>query len=529
MKADASNEQRFIADVDAFEFIACELDTILHLLEDWLARLTDSLQLHGLTSAGLTERNPLVTQADAINSLLRHSVPAWARQWASLKPAQAFAESFDDKVLLLVFGKFNAGKSSFCNFLADRFAAYGKTVQYFYLDGGRIVETLKPFKEGVTETTARLQGVCLAGKLVLVDTPGLHSATSDNAALTQRFTDSADGVLWLTSSTSPGQVQELDELGRELHRNKPLLPVVTRSDVYEEDEIDGEIRKCLRSKTAQNRAEQEADVTARAAEKLVAMGVATSLLKTPVSISTYLARALQHTPAAMTESGFERLYAALLDVVEPTLAYKQRKLAEMFLHHLEENVMSTLCVDAMSMLAELEALSEAALSQLERQQEQITQAVWRSVMPTLPDLLEQHAATRDVTAVCNGLTQSILTSFSREVSGQLGDYVIELEADVAALRLTDDAQFEDIVIAPSVATGHVRTVIGVDYQRLHAALGKAIHKYVVQLSSHAVGQCHASVKLLMQRAAGLEDSLRMHEDDLLRLKVKLRHDFALNE
>ena len=60
--------------------------------------------------------------------------------------------------------------------------------------------------------------------------------------MTQRFTDSADGVLWLTSSTSPGQVQELDELGRELHRNKPLLPVVTRSDVYEEDEIDGEIR-----------------------------------------------------------------------------------------------------------------------------------------------------------------------------------------------------------------------------------------------------------------------------------------------
>ncbi|WP_250530521.1 dynamin family protein, partial [Caballeronia sp. ATUFL_F1_KS4A] len=78
-----------------------------------------------------------------------------------------------------------------------------------------------------------LQGVRLAGKLVLVDTPGLHSVTPENAVLTQRFTDSADGVLWLTSSTSPGQVQELDELGRELHRNKPLLPVVTRSDVYE--------------------------------------------------------------------------------------------------------------------------------------------------------------------------------------------------------------------------------------------------------------------------------------------------------
>jgi hypothetical protein len=29
----------------------------------------------------------------------------------------------------------------------------------------------------------------------MLDTPGLHSVTPENAALTQRFTDSADGVL----------------------------------------------------------------------------------------------------------------------------------------------------------------------------------------------------------------------------------------------------------------------------------------------------------------------------------------------
>jgi predicted GTPase len=526
MKADVTNEQRFIADVDAFEFIASELDTILHLLEDWLARLTSTLQMHRLTSAGLAEHNPLATQTEAIDSLLRNSVPAWAQQWASLKPAQALAESFDDKVLLLVFGKFNAGKSSFCNFLADRFAAHGKTVEYFYLDGGRIVATPERFTEGVTETTVRLQGVCLAGKLVLVDTPGLHSATPENAALTQRFTDSADGVLWLTSSTSPGQVQELDELGRELHRNKPLLPVVTRSDVYEEDEIDGEICKCLRSKSAQNRAEQESDVKARAEEKLVAMRVATSLLKNPVSISAYLARAQDQTPAAMADSGFESLYESLLDVAEATLAYKRRKLAEVFLHHLEENVMGTLCVDAMSMLAQLQSFSKAALDHLDRQQEQITQSVWRSVVPALPDLLEQHAATRNVASICNSLSQAIATSVSREMNQRLSDYVIEPEVSVPGIELSDDAQFEDIVIGPDATTGHVRKVVGVDYQRLHAALGKAVQQHIVQLSGRAVGQCNASIEQLMQRAASLEDSLRKHEDDLLKLKAKLRADFA---
>lgn len=526
MKADVTSEQRFIADVDAFEFIDSELETILHLLEDWLARLTATLQSQRLSCAGLARHNSLATLAEFINTQLRNSVPAWAQQWANLKPAQALAESFDDKVLLLVFGKFNAGKSSFCNFLADRFAAYGKTVEYFYLDGGHIVATSERFSEGVTETTARMQGVCLGGKLVLVDTPGLHSATPENAALTQRFTDSADGVLWLTSSTSPGQVQELDELGRELHRNKPLLPVVTRSDVYEEDEIDGEIRKCLRSKSAQNRAEQENDVKARAQEKLAAMGVAAGLLKKPVSISAYLARAQGQTVAAMIESGFERLYDSLLDVAEATLAYKRRKLAEMFLHHLEENVLRTLCVDTMSMLAQLQSLSKAALNDLERQHEQIVQSVWRSVVPALPDLLEQHAATRDVAAICNSLSQSIAASFSREVSQRLGDYVIEPETGACGIEPGDDARFEDIVIESDTTSSPTRKVVGVDYQRLHAALGKAIQQHIVQLSSHAVGQCDASIKQLMQRASFLHDCLQMHEDDLLDLKAKLRSDFV---
>ncbi|WZB70189.1 hypothetical protein WJ968_31750 [Achromobacter xylosoxidans] len=110
-------------------------------------------------------------------------------------------------------------------------------------------------------------------------------------ALTQRFLDSADGVLWLSSSTSPGQVQELDELARELRRSKPLLPVVTRSDFIEEDEVDGAIVKCLRNKTGPNRALQEADVYERAKEKLLSLGVAPQLLSAPLSVSVHVARA----------------------------------------------------------------------------------------------------------------------------------------------------------------------------------------------------------------------------------------------
>ena len=512
MKADVTNEQGFIAEVDAFEFIAHDVEKMLRLLEDWLARLTSDLHGHRLAYAGLKEHSALAEQAKVINAVLEENASKWTQQWTNLEPVQSLAESFDDKALLLVFGKFNAGKSSFCNFLAERFASYGKMVKYFYLDGGRIVETNERFKEGVTETTARLQGVRLGGNLVLVDTPGLHSVTPENAALTQRFTDSADGVLWLTSSTSPGQVQELDELGRELHRNKPLLPIVTRSDVYEEFEIDGEIRKALRNKTAQNRAEQEVDVKARAEEKLLAMGVSSELLKSPVSISSYLAREQGQTRAAMAEAGFETLYAALLDIAEPTLAYKRRKQAEVLLHHLEESVMGVLCGEVLTLISGLRASSETALELLERQQEQIANAVWRSVIPTLPELLEKHSANRDVTAIRESLSRSIFESLTREANTQLADYVIEPEAPLAGIRIDEDARFEE-------------HVVGVDYQRLHAALGKAIRKRILQLSSDAAEQGRASITQLMELANRLENSLRANQNDLLDLKQKLRSDF----
>ncbi|KDB07227.1 GTP1/OBG protein [Burkholderia sp. lig30] len=526
MKAGLSNEQRFIVEVDSFEFIAQDVDKTRRALADWLAALNADLQASRLACAGLTEQSGLALQANAIDTVLRNGMHAWSRQWSSLDAARALADTFDDKVLLLVFGKFNAGKSSFCNFMAERFAAHGKTVRHFHLDAGRIVQTPERFEEGTTETTARLQGVCLGEKLVLLDTPGLHSATPENAALTRRFTESADGVLWLTSSTSPGQVQELDELGRELHRNKPLLPVVTRSDMYDEDEVDGEIRKFLCNKTAQNRAEQEADIKTRAEQKLRAMGVDAALLKTPISISAHMAREQGHTPAAMIEAGFERLYAALLAIAGPALFYKRRKLAEVWLHHLEENVLGLLCREVSPLLAALNASSQAALARLERQREQIVGAVWRSVVPALPALLETHAATRDAAAIRNSLSDSVFDAFCREASGQLADYAVEPDASLARIQLDDDAGFEDLVVDCSGEVSDICQVAGVDYPHLYAALETAIHKNLLRLSSDAAEQCRASITRLMDAATCVKDALRLHERDLLDIKRALRTESA---
>lgn len=524
MKADASNEQRFVVEVDTFEFIARDVEQVLHSLDAWLANLGAGLRANRLACAGLNEHSALAGRAEAINAVLHQRERAWSQQWANLEPAQALADSFDDKALLLVFGKFNAGKSSFCNFLADRFVEHGRAVQYFHVEGGRIVEASERFTEGSTETTSRLQGVRLGEKLVLLDTPGLHSMTPENAALTQRFTDSADGVLWLTSSTSPGQVQELDDLARELRRHKPLLPVVTRSDTYEEDEVDGEIRKVLCNKTARNRAQQEADVHVRAQEKLVAMGVDPALLKPPVSLSVHVAREQGQTSAAMSEAGFEALYGALLDIAEPTLAYKRRKVAEILLHHLEENVLGMLCADVLPLLAELSASSQVALDLLERQEEDVTNAVWRSVVPMLPGLLEAHAAARDVDAICNALSQSIVEIISRAVNEQLAGYVVVPDALLARIELDREVDFDEIVVEHAEASGRLREVVGVDYARLHAALGKSIRQTLLRLCGHAVEQCRASINQLVHGSRQLENALQTCERELLDLRRALRSE-----
>jgi predicted GTPase len=483
MKADASYEQRFIAEVDAFEFIAHDVGENVRAMENWLAHFGIDLQEKRLIPAGFRAHSALVTQANAINEVVQRRMRAWADQWKRLEPAHALADSFDQQILLLVFGKFNAGKSSFCNLLAERFASHGKSMTYFYLDAGRIIESAERLAEGVTETTARLQGVRLAETLVLVDTPGLHSITPENAALTQRFTDSADAVLWLTSSTSPGQVQELDELARELHRNKPLLPVVTRSDVYEEDEIDGEIRKVLRGKTAENRAEQEGDVHARAQQKLVQMGVDRALLQAPVSVSSHLAREQNQTRTAMIDAGFERLYSALLAITEPALEYKRRKQAEVFLHHLEENVLGALSEEVNVLLARLHAASDHAFETLDAAQQQLANAVWRAVVPQLPPLLDDTSAIKQV----------IRNAHAHELQTQLGEY------DVAAQEIT--LELNDV-----------------DYEAVKQAVADCIR----HLSQAATDQCRASIESLRNDARALIDTLESHEADLQALKRALR-------
>ncbi|WP_321871790.1 dynamin family protein [Paraburkholderia tropica] len=521
-----SNEQALIAAIDACEIGLRDEGDNLRALDAWRDDLLGCIASHRFSTSGLRYDCVLARVAHVIDAALHDHAHACGQASASLEAAQSFADRFDAKVMLLVFGKFNAGKSAFCNFIAARFMAHEKTARYFHVEAGRIVETSNVLEEGATETTARLQGVCLGDQLVLIDTPGLHSVVPENAALTQCFIESADGVIWLTSSTSPGQVQELDDLSRELHRNKPLLPVVTRSDEYEEDEIDGELVRQLCNKSDARRELQEADVRTRAKRKLGEISVNTSSLMQPVSVSVHMAGAQGFTEQALNEAGFERLYAALGEIAEPALAYKQRKGAEMVLHHLEENVLDALYACVSPLIEQLRESAQQVVEQIEVRRAQLTGAVGKRIYAMLPDVLETHAAARDADGVVRTIASQIDDAFSDCVREYFSDYEDPGEHALGVFAFNSDAAFEDIVVETGSPQAYAKEVVGVDYLRLHGALKQAVDEYLRDRSRALANQARVTVNQLIEQTARLHEAITVLKAQLMNLKDQIRTQVA---
>ncbi|SEM53156.1 50S ribosome-binding GTPase [Pseudoxanthomonas sp. GM95] len=475
----------------------CELDR-------WYGTLEQDLQSLRVELTFLGEGSALAGGMVELKTLIARLPGMWQHQWDRLTAARLLAEAFDDTCMLLVFGKFNAGKSSLCNFLADQARAQGAAVRYFHVVEGQVIDTAERLVEGVTETTARLQGVVLGQRLVLLDSPGLHSATAENAALTLRFTDCADGMLWLTSSTAPGQVQELEELSRELHRGKPLQPVLTRSDVFDEDEIDGQIKKVLCNKCPERRALQERDVAQRSAEKLRQLGVDEGLLRQPLSVSVHAAKVYADSPDGLDEAGFGGLRAALDTLVDSALHYKGGKPFAMQLHHFEECVVGSLEADLLhkvnAMIQSLQQEQGTLAPRLERLR---TDAA-RAVILQLHDTLELHAESRNTEAAVQAVSDQLRDAFARQLMANFRDYRIELPELDAAIAINARARYDVLSAEPVAEAGAgggtdaaSAPIIGISHERMQTALEEGLVERL-QVLVQAVGT---------QMGAGLQQTL----------------------
>lgn len=488
---------RAIADLQP----ACqESQPAITRMEQWLTELEQATLTQVLSDTGLHEQGTLARAVGHLNQQLQEHRAGWATSWTTLIPAQELAERFRDRIMLLVFGSFNAGKSSLCNFLAERFRRHGQRVDFFRLEKGQLQAMPEGFQEGATETTVALQGVCLGDKLVLLDTPGLHSVNAHNAALTQQFLESTDALLWLSSSSAPGQVHELEDLRVELRRNKPLLPVITRSDRIEEDEIDDEIVKVLCNKTADNRQLQEEDVMTRAAQALSHWGLDRDVLKPAVSLSVHMARSQQDEEQGLEQAGFARLYVALQNMLEPALAYKRRKPAELQLHHLEEAILEPLTVEMEQAAARLHQRIQEQRLVLQDAVHLLAEGSWRRVVPQLPAVLEQHAAQQDVAAVRNDLAQNLGKEFAELSRTALANFQLS-QPDLPTLNLPTHIGY-DVFQEPGGGQAPL-----IDYNRLYISLSEAVMNSAQERAVQVVEQAEQRLEQLTQELIQLENAV----------------------
>ena len=403
------------------------------------------------SAAGVSPLHEVAKLADQLKSAVRDAVQRWTEGLVEAAPVKRLSERYQDRAILLVFGKVNSGKSTFVNLLVDELQDAGAGMRGFALQAGRVVAVAPRFAVGATETTARIQGVEVEDRLVFVDSPGLHSVTEENHQHTKLFTESADAVLWLSPSSSPGQVQELHDLKEEMERKKPLLPVITKSDIRVEDwcEATGGITAEIRNKARDVRKEQENDVLARTLQQW-STEVTRPEISPVISVSVLAYENSHRSDDARNEAGLGRLYECLVGLVDSANNYKVGKAEQVARNYIESQVFGAIVECVEPVLSDLTERSDRHISRLDStKRKQFKDEVETDALSKLRRIVDRHRDSKDTKSIANELSAAITAKLAETFHRELTSYEEEVAgAMVPLLALSSDEfdDFEDITM-----------------------------------------------------------------------------------
>ena len=429
-------------------------------LLDVLARFEDSLTVLADTK-GARGASGVAKLTETLSSGIVRSVRKWTAGRQASAPVRKLSKRFHDRPIIFVFGKVNSGKSTFMNFLVDELERVGAGSKGFVVTDGEVKSATARFDTGVTETTNRIQGVEIDRGLTLIDSPGLHSVTDANEELTRRYTDSADAILWLSPSTSPGQVQELSDLKAELERKKPLQPVITKSDKIIETWCDDtqELRRERWNKPARDRKAQETDVRERAQQ----LGLSKEMeIRPVVSISTMAYSESNRSDADWEEAGLGTLFERLTKIVDDARRYKvEEKASQVVRNYIDNEVLGELNCSVVPRIKELTDESERRIASLERSKSGLVAEVKASAMAALERIVDDHRGDQDVGAISRKFNAAINDGIAAVAQRELTKYV----RDVAEMLVS----VEKLV---SVSTDEIGTFDEV-YEEVEQTKGRA--------------------------------------------------------
>jgi len=328
-----SNLENFYTALKEIETVNTNLKTKREILQQYTVSFNDVVQNKSIDKKILENNQELGILLEETLSLLKISSQNWIEHFNEMLEKEKFRSELEDYFIVIIFGKVKAGKSSLGNFIAQN-RLPKQPIEFFKYDEAGQKQEIKQLEElheqgfatNNLECTVEIQGFKLEG-MAWIDTPGLGSMVKENGDLAKEYIQSADYIIYPTSSDSPLQQDEMAQLKELFEQNKKVTICITKSDYHDEDECecgseygckkcDGGLIKVLKNKSQERRVKQEAYVKEEI-KKLIPNN-SESVLGDIFSISSHTAkRGLKENDIELfEESNIPKFYTLLTEVVE---------------------------------------------------------------------------------------------------------------------------------------------------------------------------------------------------------------------
>jgi tRNA U34 5-carboxymethylaminomethyl modifying GTPase MnmE/TrmE len=220
------------------------VDEKRELLKNYIYTFDSSIQNLKIDE-NITKQNKEISNLleETIN-IIKKSSNDWKENFDEMIIKEKFRSDLSNYFIVIIFGKVKAGKSSLGNFIAKN-KLESQKVEFFKYDEAGKKQAIKKLEEieedsfatNNLECTVEIQGFKLDG-MAWIDTPGLGSMVKENGDLAKEYIQSADYIIYPTSSDSPLQLDEREQLKELFEQNKKVSICITKSDYKDEDECE---------------------------------------------------------------------------------------------------------------------------------------------------------------------------------------------------------------------------------------------------------------------------------------------------
>ncbi len=415
-------------------------------LNGWKKTFLENIQSRPIMEK-ITEEHGLYQPMENLNKQIDLLLENWEITQKKFDEISKFSEELKDQLILFVCGKVNSGKSTLCNFFIEQ--AQKKNIESAFCEfskGKQKSIEIKKLKVGATEKTSTIQGVKI-GSLFMIDSPGRGSVTEENGKLTKDFIDIADAVLWLTSSGSPGQVEELEDIAKEIRKKKPFIPVITKSDKIEFDEDEnGKIINSFLLKTPEIRKAQEKDVKKRTKDKVKELNGDQEKVKEPVSISIKYIKKQNDRDRILEESGVDRLFKELCSIINDAAEYKLKKPVAQMKNYLENILLKSINKELTSIIKELEQTYQKEIATLEHMKKVHIPMIKNIILLKLDKLIETHKNQKNINGFAEDFKNLIIKTVHEEIIKSLEKFFRSTARIVVSITPDKLEKYEDKTI-----------------------------------------------------------------------------------